>query len=167
MLTDHEIQHLVQSSKTIVTKIPSKGYKQEGGYNRCQLTLRTTPLEENSEEFSIFIRQAVEFIENYSIGLRYKTNNKTLGTITLVRYNGPHGEISRTKDGHFSHPHIHRLTAAEIKLGSTEPQEKHRELTDRYSTLESAIEIFFEDICVDNYVNYFPETIQIGLFDEH
>ena len=148
-------------------KFPQEAINKRAGYNRCQLILKTTSPEENSEEFSVFIRQTVVFIENYSIGLRYKTKNKALGSITLIRYNGPHGETSRNKDGHFSQPHIHRITATEAQSGSTDPQEKHRELTNKYSTLESAIEIFFEDISVDNYSDYFPGTRQRDLFDEH
>lgn len=167
MLTDSEILGLIRSAKTIASKIPSKGYKEEDGHKRCEAVLRTTPRKEgNSEEFLVFIRQSLVFIENYSIGLRYNTKDKALGSITLVRYNGSHGETSQAKDGHFSQPHIHRLTAAELQSSHASPQEKHRELTDRYLTFEQALKIFFEDIGVDNYSKYF-HGIQMDMFHGH
>lgn len=94
------------------------------------------------------------------MGLRYRTSDKLLGTVTLVRYNGPHGEESKAADGHYAKPHIHRITAAEIESGSTQPAEKHREITDRYSTLEQAIEVFFGDIRAGGYQKYFPQFQQ-------
>ena len=110
-------------------------------------------------------RQNEKFIENFSIGLRYKTGDDSLGTITLIRYNGPHGETSRSPDGHYNKPHIHRITASEIASGSTQPQECHREITDRYQTYEQALPIFFGDIGVENYKKYFPELLQQSLFN--
>ena len=103
----------------------------------------------------------------FSIGLRYQTNIKAVGTITLVRYNGPHGESSRNPDGHCAQPHIHRITAQELASGNTNPQESHREITDQYSTFEQALRIFFEDIGVTNDAEYFPEALQPRLFVEH
>lgn len=118
----------------------------------------------SDEEFTVFTRQNIVFIENFSIGLRYQTNDPKLGTVTLVRYNGPHGEYSRHPDGHHAVPHIHRITATEIASGSTQPQERDREITDRYSTFETALVVFFADIGAINYGEYFPELLQGRLF---
>ena len=96
--------------------------------------------------------------------MRYQTNDRMLGSVTLVRYNGPHGETSRSQDGHYAKPHIHRITAQEIESGSIQPQESHRENTDRYNTLEEALSIFFFDVGVINYSDYFPELLQRSLF---
>ncbi len=101
------------------------------------------------------------------MGLRYQTNSKALKTITLVRYNGAHGESSRHPDGHYALPHIHRISEQELASGSGDPQERYREITDRYSTYEQALRIFFEDIGVTNYAEYFPEALQPRLSDEH
>jgi len=110
--------------------------------------------------FLVFIRCHSVFIENFSLGLRYRTGDPTLGTITLVRYNGPHGERSRTPDGHYAVPHIHRLTAAELATATAEPRENQRELTDRYATFDEALVAFFADLAVVNRHEYFPELQQ-------
>ena len=105
--------------------------------------------------------------DNFSIGLRYETRDRSLGTITLVRYNGPHGDTSRHPDGHYAKPHIHRITASEIASGSIHPQESHREITDRYATYEQALIVFFNDIATYDHTVYFPGLGQGRLFNGH
>ncbi len=163
MLTDQAIQDLIRSPKEIKRKVPNTGYKEENHHKRCALTLQN----QKGESFWVFIRQNNNFIENYSIGLRYQTNNRELGSITLVRYNGPHGETSRSQDGHYDKPHIHRMTAKEMESGSTQPLENHREITNGYNTFEQALEVFFGDIGVINYLEYFPESRQMSLSLNH
>ena len=165
MLADHEIETLISLPKDIVSKTPVVGYKNENRSRRCELELmaRSGP----SAEFSVFIRQNEKFIENFSIGLRYKTKDRTLGTITLVRYNGPHGETSRGPGGHFGRPHIHRVTSRELAEGNREPQERHREITDRFSTYEEALLVFFTDIASSNHRDFFGEIRQLELFNGH
>ena len=167
MLTDKEIQDFITTPKIIIARNPAQSYKHESGNRRCDLTLNST--ENEKEIFLVFIRQNTKFIENYSIGLRYKTKNKVLGTVTLVRYNGPHGETDWSHDGHYNNPHIHCITSEELKSGNISPQESHRKSTDKYNTLEEAIEIFFNDINVVNWSRYFPQLnlTQKSLFDEH
>lgn len=165
MLTDQQIINLIELPKNIVSKTPSAGYKIENRHKRCELELRVGS--DPNIEFMVFIRQNDEFIENFSIGLRYKTRNRTLGTITLVRYNGPHGETSRGATGHFARPHIHRVTARELAEGNREPQERHREITDRYSTYEQALLVFFKDTATTNHLEYFGELRQLELFNGH
>ncbi len=165
MLTDIEIQGLTASPKKIANKSPARGYKDENGSRRCSLTLESVGAEK--ERFSVFIRQNIQFIENYSVGLCYQTKNKDLGSVTLIRYNGPHGESSRDEDGHYDKPHIHHITAEELQSGSLQPQVRHREITDRYSTFENALVVFFKDVGVTNWAEYFPELSQGTLFDGH
>ena len=165
MLTDRELEQLIRLPKDIVSKTPSVGYRTENRSRRCELEL--TASSSPDAEFTVFIRQNDKFIENFSIGLRYKTKDRMLGTVTLIRYNGPHGETSRSPDGHFGRPHIHRVTAMELAEGNREPQERHREITDRYGTYEQALWIFFEEIAVSNHLNYFGELRQLGLFNGH
>lgn len=165
-MTDQEIQELIRSPKKIKKREPARGYNEKDGHRRCNLVLEDNSGDEKA--FSVFIRQNSVFIENFSIGLVYQTKDKTLGSITLVRYNGPHGEMSLNKDGHYAEPHIHRITAEEVQSGIMQPQEKHREITEKYGTLESALKVFFDDIGVTNYLQYFPELNgQMGLFDGH
>ena len=164
MLTDPEIQALVTSPKRITRRNPARGYAEENGHRRCSLVMECVEGEGGS--FTVFVRQNSQFIENYSIGLRWQTGNRDWGSITLVRYNGPHGEVSRDEDGHYAKPHIHRMTAEEMQAGSVRPPERQREITDRYSTLESALEVFFGDAGVTNWREYFPELSQGSLFNE-
>ena len=162
MLTDQEIQALIKSPKEIKEKVPVKGYNDINKHKRCDLTLQTS----EGKSFGVFVRQNKTFIENFSIGLRYQTNDRELGSLTLVRYNGPHGETSRYQDGHYDKPHIHRMTAAEVGSGTAHPQEKHREITNGYETFEEALVFFFCDIGVTKYSKYFPELKQMRLFSE-
>ena len=165
ILTDEQIRQLLDVPKTITKRTPAKSYDEESAHRRCHLDLETNS--DEGAQFSVFIRQSRNFIENYSIGLRYRTDDKAVGTITLIRYNGLHGEYSRHPDGHYALPHIHRITAQELASGNTNPQESHREITDRYSTFEQALRIFFEDIGITNYAEYFTEALQPRLFDEY
>ena len=159
MLTDQEIQALLAMPKTITGKQPARGYRDEGFHKRCNLAL-VASLDEH-EHFEVFVRQNTTFIENYSIGLRYQTGEPSLGTITLTRYNGPHGEERRQPGGHFAVPHIHGLTEAELASGSRQPQESHREVTDRYGTFEEALQAFFVDMNVENAMDYFESQIPL------
>ena len=165
MLTDHQIEQLIGLPKDIVSKTPSVGYRSENRSRRCELEL--TASASPDIEFTVFIRQNDKFIENFSIGLRHKTRDRRLGTVTLIRYNGPHGEINRGLDDHFGKPHIHRVTAEELAEGNREPQERHREVTDRYGTYEQALLIFFAEIAVSNHLDYFGELRQLELFNGH
>ncbi len=158
MLTDDDIRNLISLPKTIERKDPAVGYAEADGYRRCNLRLRAK--DESGESFSVFIRQNIEFIGNFSMGLRYFTGDSRLGSVTLVRYNGPHGEYSRDPDGHFVAPHIHRISGEEMGSGSYEPQERHREITDRYATFDQALAVFFTDIAADGFESHFPNLIQ-------
>ena len=163
ILSDQQIQDLLDLPKAIARKTPAREvYREENNQKRCDLELEA--LSDNGAKFFVFIRQSSKFIENFSIGLRYQTNIKSLGTITLIRYNGPHGESSRQPDGHYAKSHIHRITARALASGNKEPQENYREITDRYSTFEQALTAFFDDLNVVDYVRHFPELRnQLGL----
>ena len=164
MLTQQRIQELIKLPKIIVRRRPSHGYREESGSRRCDLDLRSHGQDDGT--FAVFIRQNLQFAENFSIGLRYRAD-LPLGAITLVRYNGPHGESSRAPDGHYAKPHIHRITQQEITSGSTQPQERDRAITDQYATLEQALWVFFNHANVSNHNEYFREIAQMSLFDGH
>ncbi len=157
-----KIAQMIGAPKTIVSKTPGKGYREQSGHRRCDVELRSELV--GGGKFSVFVRQNVMFIENFSIGLRYRSDDATSGPVTLVRYNGPHGELRKGQDEHFFSPHMHRITEEEIASGSVQPQEKHREPTDRYSTLEQALAVFFKDIGVSDVDPWFPDLRQEVLF---
>ena len=156
MLKDFEIQALIETEKRIVHKNPAKGFREENRHLGCRLELESVSDEE--KKFKVFIRQSVEFIENFSIGLQHEI-------FILTRYNGPHGESSRHSDGHYAKPHIHRITAAEIASRNMVPQEKHRKITDKYRTSEEALWIFFRDTGTINFAKHFSELRQTKLFN--
>ena len=164
-MTDQEILGLIACPKTIIDKDPAQGYREDNLHRRCDLQLVANT--DAAAAFRVFIRQNLAFIENFSIGLRYHTNQPNSGAITLIRYNGPHGEVAKAPDGHYNKSHIHRITAEEIAAGFTQPQEKHREITERYAVLAQAIGVFFRDIAAGNYAQYFPELRQGSLFNGH
>ena len=164
MLTDDDIRDLISLPKVIEKRDPASGYYEASGHRRCNLDLRAKP--ESGETFRVFIRQSMRFIENFSIGLIYFTGDSRMGRVTLARYNGPHSEYSRDPDGHFAAPHIHRITEEEMSSGRHEPQERHREITDRYTTFEQALWVFFADIAADGFQSHFPNLIQARLINE-
>ena len=164
LLTNQNIHDLIRLPKAISSKTPAKGYREEQGSRRCELDL--APLDDFGCVFPVFIRQNLKFTENFSIGLRYSHEHQKSIPLTLVRYNGPHGESSRTADGHYAKPHIHLLTADEIAKGHSQPQERHREITNQYSTLEEALRVFFHDTRIQNYEEFFPGILQTRMFGE-
>ncbi len=163
MMNNQEIQTLIRLPKTIVDRSPVRDYREENGQRRCDLNLQAS--DGTGLTFPVFIRQNIRLSGNFSIGLRYVVNQGKLTTVTLARYNGPHGETSRAADGHYALPHIHYITEAEIVAGHSQPQENHRELTDRYANLDEALRVFFQDTATGNYATFFPELIQSRMFD--
>ena len=158
MITDDDIQNLIRLPKAIVSRSPARGYREENGQRRCDLYLQAS--DGTALEFPAFIRQNLRLSGNFSIGLRYALNEGKPTTVTLARYNGPHGETSRAPDGHYALPHIHFITAGEIAKGHTLPQENNRELTNRYNTFDEALRAFFSDTATGNYAQFFPELLE-------
>ena len=166
MLTDEQIRELIAVPKSIAALVPRNGFRVEDRHRRCELELSSDS--GGFRKFDVFIRQNIRFAGNFSIGLRCQVGdtNRTI-TVTLARYNGPHGETARSQDGHYALPHIHYITEAEIARGHQQPQEKLRTATDRYTTFVEALHAFFADISVSKYLDYFPELRQGRLFNEH
>ena len=160
-MTNQDIQKLIQAPKKIDKRTPQKGYKQENNHKRCDLDLIGNT--DQNMKFYIFIRQNQLFLENFSIGLSYQNTN-IKQTITLVRYNGPHGKIKTKETDHHLEPHIHYITPEEINSNVFNPKEKIIKKTDKYIFFEEALRSFFQDITVKNWENYFPELNQGSFF---
>ena len=161
-MTDEEIQNLITSSKRIYKREPKKGYKIKDNNKRCDLTLKGN----NKMKFKVFICQNQTFIENFSIGLCCEIPSMK-NSITLVRYNGPHGQIKRNKSDHHPEPHIHYITREEIKSGVFRPKTKNIKITNKYTTFEEGLRSFLQDINIVNWTDYFSELNQGSLFDGH
>ena len=153
-MTDDEIQALIVCPKTIICAEPSNGYSSRNRNleKKLQLGAGNKP---HHKKFSVFIRQNEKFTENFSIGLQYKTEDKYLSEINLIRYNGPHDveRIDRSDDKHYSLPHIHRITAELLQGGINQPQE--RTITDLYSTFDEALWEFAKYCNIANWQVYF------------
>ena len=165
ILNDQDIQDLVRLPKLIVARRPATDYREENGSRRCDLDLQSS--RNDGRSFTVFIRQNLRLINDFTFGLRYMANEGKLTTITLVRYNGPHGDSSRAPDGHYANPHIHYITEVELAAGHSQPQENHRVLINSYNTFEEALWVFFDATSTSNYQDYFPDALQGRLFSGH
>ena len=76
-MTDEEIAQMIGAPKTIVSKTPMKGYREQNGHRRCDVELRSESVGDGT--FRVFVRQNLMFIENFSIGLRYRSDDPALG----------------------------------------------------------------------------------------
>ncbi len=168
MVNEQDIEDWLRCPKVIVRKVPAVGFAEprpDESHRRCDLDLES--VDTLDVKFSVFIRQSTQFVENFSIGLRHRPDvDPAFATITLIRYNGPHGETARHPDGHYAVPHIHRITANDIAAGNLFPQERYREPTDTYEAFDSALLTFWEDLHVSNFGEYFPHLIRPRLIDE-
>ncbi|MDE0091858.1 MAG: hypothetical protein OXN83_01065 [Oligoflexia bacterium] len=171
MITDKDIQNLIEAPKEIHKKEPKENYKVESNNKRCKLILSSVQMEDVT--FEVFTRQNQTFIENFSIGLRCKIPVLPY-TITLIRYNGPHDSEKsikkdnvKTGENHHPMPHIHRVTQAEVQTENLKPPLKQIEITDKYNTFEDGFRTFLIDMNISNWNEYFPELEQGSLFNGH
>ena len=154
--TDEEIQELISCSK-MVDKPPLKALKEERGHLRNEMTVKSA---DGKLKFRIFMRVNQTFNENFSIGLEYFPDDEP-GSITLLRYNGPHGE-------HILYPHhviyhIHKASAECVNAG-LKPERNISE-TDSYASFREALRQFFKEINLSDASKYFPEVFENTLFD--
>jgi len=163
MLTNQEIENLIICPKKIIDSLPKKGMVADIKSPIIQRKNLDLISLEGKYQFKIFIRQNTLLIEQFSLGLQYKTDDKTFGDITLIRFNGNHGMRDWSKDGHYNAFHIHKITEKLLKKGILEP--KSIKITDLYNTFESAIYMFLKHINIVNSSQYFPTIdAQMSIF---
>ena len=156
MLTDSDINRLVTCLKRITDAVPKKGMgpdKKSSLIRRKNLKLIS---EDEQHRFDVFIRHNTMLTEQFSLGLRFRSDDKLIGNITLIRFNGAHGQSDWSRDGHYSGFHIHRISQALLAKGISEPREV--EMTDRYSSFDSALNEFLKYVCLTNINAYFPQS---------
>lgn len=156
MLTDQKIAELIKYPKIITEAIPKKGMATDK--KSSFIRKRNLKLQSDDEQyfFDAFIRHNTMLIEQFSIGLRFKTDDKTVGKITLIRYNGEHGQSDWSKDNHYSAFHIHKVREILLNKGIYEPE--HIEITQKFSTYDSALNAFLKDVHIINFAKYFPHS---------
>jgi len=113
--------------------------------------------------FQIFARQSIKIAESFSCGLLWISPSGE--TVTLVRYNGtnhPHENPLESERFEFL-CHIHKATERYIAVNKK--PETYAEKTDRYRTLNGAINCLLKD-CAVTGLDVEPENQTRGLFDD-
>lgn len=158
--TDELIKELIGCSKKVVDFPRTTNKGERMGFIKKTFSFISA---DEKHVFNGFITQNEVFPENFSIGLTYVPKNEK-GAVVLLRCNGRHGGTRQYP--HHAHPHIHYASAERISLGLK--AEGVIEITDKYATVENALEYFVNLINLDirdrsKFVGN-PGSIQIDLF---
>lgn len=143
ILSDAEVEELVRIPKYIPDSVkdPFKP-KTDGAHFRSAVNLIC---EDQRYKFTLSTRKLIKDPMDFSVIVIYKDINGR--KYIIRRYNGDHGRHYHKDTGLWiSGPHIHSITERaqrEYHKDETEAAE-----TDRYKTLEQAIEVAMEDMNV-------------------
>ncbi|MBI3524525.1 MAG: hypothetical protein HY066_08345 [Betaproteobacteria bacterium] len=157
--TDDEITRLIGCPKTI-NEAPRREMKEENRHRRNDLVA----VSGDGAEFDAFIRQSLDFAEDFSLGLIYRAPDGK--RVTLVRFNGQHEQSPKLFGGHphFSY-HIHRATAENLNAGRLE---KHpAAITGRYASFDEAIAEFMTMTNIQSWERHFPNAVPLPLFRQN
>lgn len=157
--TQDELDTLIALSKEI-TEPPRREWAEQLGHLRNGMRLKS---EDETKQFSVFIRVNKEFHENFSIGLIYSPQEGGRD-IPLLRYNGPHGEFNRGvhPHTHFQY-HVHRVDA-ELLNAERDPMAKAAE-TSTYASCEEAIIHFCRTVRIKDFEQHFPTSWQLSFLE--
>jgi len=154
MLTNKKIEELITCSKIIIDATPKQGMAAD---NKTALIKRKNlnlTSQDEKHQFTVFIRQNTMLVEQFSIGLLYHLNKFNIKNITLIRFNGEHGQQDWSKDNHYNSFHIHSINEVLLKQRIFEPKEIT--ITNKYNTFHSALFEFIDHVNIVNYVDFFP-----------
>jgi hypothetical protein len=156
-----EIDQLISCPRE-VSEAPRREMKAEGAHLRNSAKL--IPKDGTEGEFTIFVRQNLDFPENFSIGLACSPQDGR-ETITLIRCNGKHGDFNENFDPDHPHSdfHIHRATEDAINDGRA--PEKFATKTTEYASIEEALQVFVKMVNLDSKdaQKYFSAGTQLPL----
>ncbi len=156
--TDAFIDELLNCEKKIIAS-PTPKNKSNGMHKETGMTLEST---DGNYRFSVFVREHTQLMEIFSVGLVFIPDGSP--SIILVRYNGDHGEHKNQLTGEvFTGCHKHRLSEKALQIGLK--GENNAEKTNDYSTVKEAMRVFFAELKVINYTDYFPELLQTEMFN--
>ena len=154
-----EVEALISCPKE-VSEAPKREMKLDGAQKRN--TAKLVALDGTNGEFTIFMRQNVDFPENFSIGLAYSPRDGR-ETITLLRCNGKHGDFNSNFDPQHPHWdfHVHRASDKAIEAGFA--PEKFAIKTTEYASFEEALQVFVKQVNLNlkDAQKYFPVGTQI------
>jgi hypothetical protein len=161
-LTGNQIEELITCSKRVATA-PARSFKEENRHRRKDMGLEATL--DPKGVFEVFIRQSLEFAEDFSLGLVYHSLDGK--RMTLIRYNGQHEQTNNPLDQakpHFQY-HVHTATADNLNNGR---YDKHPAApTPEYASFEEATGAFLARIGLEqsDVAEYFPNlSEQLLLF---
>ncbi len=139
---------------------PKREMRIDGKMQRNEMELESV---DGGHSFRVFMRQSLQFLENFSIGIDYIPKDMP-GSFCLMRCNGAHG-------GYKVHPHhrgchIHRSKAEDINMGLR--IERDIEVATEYAAFRDALHYFLHKVNVrpmDRY-EYFPDIDQVDMFGD-
>jgi hypothetical protein len=135
------IDELVTCHKAMLDP-PSREFKDENRHRRKDM--RLYDIADPKRTFMVFIRQSLEFAEDFSLGLVYLSPDAR--RLTLIRYNGQHDQSNDPYDRaktHFQY-HIHKATPENLNNGRND---KHPALSSNdYASFEEATAAFLAAI---------------------
>jgi hypothetical protein len=102
LLTDSDIKKLILCPKMITDALPRKGMISDKKSNIVKRKNLKIISQDGQYHFEIFMRQNTLLIEQFSIGLQFKSDERSIGNLTLIRFNGEHGQSDWSKDNHYS-----------------------------------------------------------------
>ena len=159
MYSDDFIEELINCPKIIVESPKEVKDGTRVGFTKRVFTLVSV---DGIHNFNGFITQNLTFQENFSIGLAYNPKEEK-GKIVLLRCNGQHGGTKVFP--HHAFCHIHKATAERIN-NNLKPEGKI-DITEEYSTIETAIQFFVKRIGLtpnDKQKHFPPPNTQMDLF---
>lgn len=138
-MTDEQIQYLLNAPKRVMNA--QARWKDQRGSRQKNYDVETV---DGNHRFRLFLRQNKRLESSFSCGLHYLASGSE--DVCLTRYNGDDHDHSNPLESASAMNrgfHIHRATERYIQAGRK--AEHFAESTDRYSTLEGALQA----ICAD------------------
>ena len=161
IFTSLSIDELISCEKQII-EAPARDFNEENRHRRRDMRLQDMGAEKRI--FSVFIRQSLEFAEDFSLGLVYLSQDGK--RMTMIRYNGQHDQSNDPYDlakSHFQY-HIHKATAENLNNGR---YAKHPAIATRdYASFGEATTEFLQTIGLraDDISIHFPGMDSLPLF---
>jgi hypothetical protein len=157
-LTDDKIAALITMPKR-VTKPRARqravGKHEQVTYNALGSDSETT--------FQIFSRQSRKIADSYSCGLLWISPSGE--TVTLIRYNGPNHPHENPIEGERFEFRCHIHRASERYIAANKKAECFAETTDRYRTLNGALQCLVQD-CAVSGLDVEPENPTRNIFSD-
>ena len=159
--TDDIIRGLIICPKRL-SDPPARDFKEENRHRRKDMRLQSA--DDPARNFDVFIRQSLEFDEDFSLGLVYLSPEGK--RMTLTRFNGQHDQSNDPLDlqkMHFQY-HVRTATAANLNDGR---YDKHPAASaTRYASFQEATVEFLAAIRLDqeDIAKHFPGCEDLPLF---